>query len=55
MRLYLDDRNIRKVKVAIKRAANAGVSTVMITGDYLATARAIAENIGLLPKGGLIV
>lgn len=37
--------------VAIARAKNAGVQTVMITGDYLATAKAIAENIGLLQKG----
>jgi len=39
-----------EVTVAISKAANAGVLTVMITGDYLATAKAIAENIGLLDK-----
>lgn len=36
---------------AIERAARAGVRTVMITGDYVMTAKAIAENIGLLPRG----
>jgi len=40
-----------EVADAILLARNAGVDTVMITGDYLATARAIAENIDLLPKG----
>ena len=40
-----------EVRPAIDTARRAGVTTVMITGDYLATARAIAENIGLLDKG----
>ncbi|CAE7886471.1 yoaB, partial [Symbiodinium sp. KB8] len=36
------------VQEAIATAATAGVRTVMITGDYRATAVAIAKNIGLL-------
>src|SRR5258706_12401265 len=37
-----------EVKPALALAAHAGIRTVMITGDYPATARAIAEAIGLL-------
>ncbi len=33
---------------AIEDAAEAGVRVVMVTGDHLVTARAIAENLGLL-------
>ena len=40
-----------EVKPAIQRARGAGIRTVMITGDYLDTARAIAETIGLLRPG----
>jgi Ca2+-transporting ATPase len=40
-----------EVTPAIKVATNAGIRTVMITGDYPNTARAIAENIGLLKPG----
>jgi len=40
-----------EVKPAIQEASNAGIRTVMITGDYPNTARAIAENIGLLRPG----
>ncbi len=40
-----------EVKPALKNAANAGIRTIMITGDYPNTARAIAENIGLLRPG----
>lgn len=36
------------VKASIARARGAGVRTVMITGDYLKTAIAIARNIDLL-------
>lgn len=39
------------VKDAIATARRAQVRTVMITGDYLKTAVAIARNIGLLPLG----
>jgi len=39
------------VDVAIETARQAGVKTVMITGDYLQTAIAIARNVGLLPVG----
>ncbi len=40
-----------EVGPAIKEAANAGIRTIMITGDYPNTAKAIAESIGLLRPG----
>ncbi len=40
-----------EVKPALQTAANAGIRTLMITGDYPNTARAIAESIGLLQPG----
>ena len=40
-----------EVKPALEKARHAGIRTVMITGDYPNTARAIAESIGLLKRG----
>jgi Ca2+-transporting ATPase len=40
-----------EVRPAVDRARRAGIRTVMITGDYPETARAIAEDIGLLGPG----
>jgi Ca2+-transporting ATPase len=40
-----------EVKPAMLRAAHAGIRTVMITGDYPNTARAVAEEIGLMRPG----
>lgn len=40
-----------EVPPALSTAARAGIRTVMITGDYPNTARAIAESIGLLKPG----
>ena len=40
-----------EVAPAIKVASKAGIRTIMITGDYPNTARAIAESIGLLRPG----
>jgi Ca2+-transporting ATPase len=40
-----------EVPPALKLGKQAGVRTVMITGDYANTARAIAESIGLLQPG----
>ncbi len=40
-----------EVKTALEEARTAGIRTVMITGDYPNTARAIAETIGLLRPG----
>lgn len=40
-----------EVKPALLEASEAGIRTVMITGDYPNTARAIAEAIGLLRPG----
>jgi len=37
-----------EVKVALEKARKAGIRTIMITGDYPMTARAIAESIGLM-------
>ncbi len=40
-----------EVRPALSKAARAGIRTVMITGDYPNTARAVAETIGLLQPG----
>ncbi len=40
-----------EVVAALQKARHAGIRTVMITGDYPETARAIAEQIGLLELG----
>jgi Ca2+-transporting ATPase len=40
-----------EVKPALLKALQAGIRTVMITGDYPNTARAIAQSIGLLRPG----
>ncbi|MFQ5615123.1 MAG: cation-translocating P-type ATPase, partial [Anaerolineales bacterium] len=40
-----------EVRLALEKAARAGIRTVMITGDYPNTARAIAESIGLMHNG----
>jgi Ca2+-transporting ATPase len=40
-----------EVRPALEKARRAGIRTLMITGDYPNTARAIAESIGLLRPG----
>jgi len=40
-----------EVPPALEKARRAGIRTLMITGDYPNTARAIAESIGLLEPG----
>jgi Ca2+-transporting ATPase len=44
-----------EVKPALEHARHAGIRTVMITGDYPNTARAIAEAIGLLRPGKKVI
>ncbi len=44
-----------EVKPAIERARHAGIKTIMVTGDYPDTARAIATEIGLIKDGGQII
>jgi len=44
-----------EVKPALLKAAGAGIRTVMITGDYPNTAKAIAESVGLLRPGHKVV
>jgi Ca2+-transporting ATPase len=40
---------------AVKVAKGAGLKTVMVTGDHKDTAEAIAREIGVLTKGGLVL
>lgn len=44
-----------EVEPAIQKAREAGIRTVMVTGDYPDTARAIASQIGLLRSNGRVV
>jgi len=44
-----------EVGPAVEQARKAGIRTVMITGDYPDTARAIAQEIGLMRPGGEVV
>ncbi|MFD1849111.1 calcium-translocating P-type ATPase, SERCA-type [Oceanobacillus bengalensis] len=45
----------KEVKSAIAECREAGIKTVMITGDHVNTARAIARNLNLLPENGLVL
>ncbi len=42
-----------EVKVAIQKCADAGIKTVMITGDHKITASAIAKELGILKENDL--
>jgi Ca2+-transporting ATPase len=44
-----------EVPPAIETARRAGIRTVMITGDFANTARAVAEQIGLMRPGGQVL
>ncbi len=44
-----------EVKAAIASCRRAGIRTVMITGDYPGTARAIGRELGLLRPGGRLL
>jgi len=44
-----------EVLPAVETARTAGIRTIMVTGDYVTTARAIAEQTGLLRPGGEVV
>jgi Ca2+-transporting ATPase len=44
-----------EVKNSLEKAAQAGIRTIMITGDYPNTARAVAQEIGLLRPGHTVL
>lgn len=43
------------VKAAINLCRQAGIRTIMITGDFPVTARAVGEELGLLRRDGLVL
>ena len=44
-----------EVKKSIEEAKRGGIKTIMITGDHLVTAEAIAKNLGILEDGQLAI
>jgi Ca2+-transporting ATPase len=53
--LAMTDPARPEVKPAVEKARRAGIRTMMITGDYPDTARAIAQQIGLLRSYGEVL
>jgi magnesium-transporting ATPase (P-type) len=51
----LEDPPRETVTTAIAACRHAGIRLAMITGDHPATARAIADEVGLLGPGGVVV
>lgn len=43
------------VKESVRTCRRAGIKTVMITGDHLQTAKAIAKELGILKRGDLAI
>ncbi|MDX8365006.1 calcium-translocating P-type ATPase, SERCA-type [Cytobacillus sp. IB215665] len=44
-----------EVKQAVKECHEAGIKTIMITGDHVNTAQAIAKQINILPEHGVVL
>ncbi|QPC46289.1 calcium-translocating P-type ATPase, SERCA-type [Mangrovibacillus cuniculi] len=44
-----------EVKQAVKECSQAGIKTVMITGDHVITAKAIAKQLGILKEKDLVL
>ncbi|MGM7681760.1 calcium-translocating P-type ATPase, SERCA-type [Cytobacillus sp. Hm23] len=44
-----------EVKQAVKECHEAGIKTIMITGDHVNTAQAIAKQIDILPEHGVVL
>ncbi|NUK29058.1 cation-translocating P-type ATPase [Parageobacillus sp. VR-IP] len=44
-----------EVKKAVQQCREAGIKTIMITGDHVLTAKAIAKQLGVLPPNGKVM